>query len=166
MWKAEASRYKWDPASPMNFNRKVNRLDHELYCQRRIYFLTICSFDGQEVFKDSQIVDSLLESLKACCKTYGFINYAYCFMPDHLHLLLGGEDGSDLIRLIRQFKQLTGYRFKKETGKSLWQKSYYDHILRKEEDVVNVVKYILGNPVRKGLVENADEYPFSGSLKF
>lgn len=87
-------------------------------------------------------------------------------MPDHAHLLLGGEDGSDLIRMIKQFKQLTGYRFKKGTGKNLWQKSYYDHILRKEEDVTKVVRYILENPVRKGLVKHPEEYPFSGSLEF
>jgi putative transposase len=137
-----------------------------LYCQKRIYFLTICSLNGQEVFKDPQIVNWLLDELKRCCKSFSFINYAYCFMPDHIHLLLGGEDKSDLITMVKQFKQLTGYYFKKKTGNGLWQKSYYDHILRKEEDVVKIVRYILENPIRKGLVEHPDEHPFSGSLKF
>jgi len=150
----------------MNFKRKVNRLDLELYCQRRIYFLTICSLGGQEVFKDPQIVNWLLEKLKECCKSHGFTNYVYCFMPNHVHLLLGCEEGFDLIAMVKHFKQLTGYHFKKEKSKGLWQKSYYDHILRKEEDVVKVVRYILENPVRKGLVKQADEYLFSGSLEF
>lgn len=150
----------------MSFKRKTNGLDQELYCQKRIYFITICSFDGKELFKKPQTVDWLLEKLKECGKIHGFINYAYCFMPDHVHFLLEGDEGSNLIAMVKKFKQLTGYYYKKETGKGLWQKSYYDHILRKEEDIVQVVRYILENPVRKGLVRQAEEYPFSGSLKF
>jgi putative transposase len=150
----------------MNFKRKVNRLELDLYCQERIYFITICTFDGQGTFKDLQVVNLLLEKLKACCKTFGFVNYVYCFMPDHLHLLLGGKEGSDLIKMIKQFKQLTGFHFKKETRKKLWQKSYYDHILRKEESIGRVVRYVLENPVRKGLVKHPEEYPLSGSLEF
>ena len=150
----------------MNFKRKVNRLELGLYSQKRVYFLTICTFNGQATFKNSQIVNSLLGKLKTCCETFGFINYVYCFMLDHLHLLLGGTEGSDLIKMIKQFKQSTGYHFKKETRKKLWQKSYYDHILRKEESIANVVRYVLENPVRKGLVKHPKEYPFSGSLEF
>jgi putative transposase len=150
----------------MDFKRKVNRLDLEFYRQIGIYFLTICCFNGKGIFKNAQIVNELLEKLKGCCKTHGFTNYVYCFMPDHLHLLLAGEEGSNLIKMVKQFKQLTGYLFKKETSERLWQKSYYDHILRKEEDVVKVVRYILENPVRKGLTKHPEEYPFSGSLKF
>jgi len=150
----------------MDFKRKINRLERELYCQKRMYFLTLCCLDGQEIFKEPQIVNSVLEKLKLCCETHCFKNYAYCFMPDHLHLLLTGEENSDLIKMVKQFKQLTGYYFKKDTGRSLWQKSYYDHILRKEEDVASVVRYILENPVRKTLVKHPDEYSFSGSLEF
>ena len=131
-----------------------------------MYFLTLCCPDGQEIFKDAKVVNSILEKLKLCCETQCFKNYAYCFMPDHLHLLLKGEENADLIKMVKQFKQLTGYYFKKDTGNPLWQKSYYDHILRKEEDVLAVVRYILENPTRKGLVKQPEEYPFSGSLEF
>jgi hypothetical protein len=47
---------------------------------------------------------------------------------------------------------------------SLWHKSYHDHVVRSEEDLLQIAEYILGNPVRAGLVESAAEYPFSGSL--
>jgi putative transposase len=150
----------------MSFRRKTNRLESELYYGKRLYFLTICSFDGQNIFKSAPVVNSLLDKLKTCCTTHGFLNYAYCFMPAHLHLLLAGEDNSNLIKMMRHFKQLTGYEFKRKTGKRLWQKSYYDHILRKEESIANVVRYILENPVRKGLAKHPEEYPFSGSLEF
>jgi hypothetical protein len=47
----------------------------------------------------------------------------------------------------------------------LWQPSYYDHVLRKDEDTLNVARYILDNPVRKGLVKHFLEYGFSGSFE-
>jgi len=150
----------------MNFKRKTNRLNRELYSQERIYFVTICCNNGEGLFVNPQFTNEMLQELSKCCKLQVFTNYAYCFMPDHVHLLLGGEEGTDLIKLIKQFKQHTGYAFKKTTGNRSWQKSYYDHILRKEEDMVEIVRYILENPVRKGLSKQAEEYPFSGSLEY
>lgn len=44
----------------------------------------------------------------------------------------------------------------------LWHLSYYDHVLRQEEDLHAVATYIWGNQVRRGLVGSAEEYPFSG----
>lgn len=96
-------------------------------------------------------------------------------MPDHLHLLLEGEtEDADLKRLIVLFKQASGYNYKKNAGRcysadekpKLWQTSFYDHVLRKDEDLLDVVRYILNNPVRKGLVRNYTEYRHSGSLVF
>ncbi|UCB52301.1 MAG: transposase [Candidatus Zixiibacteriota bacterium] len=131
-----------------------------------MYFLTLCCLDGRQVFTDAPIVESLLQTLKLCCQNHGFKNYVYCFMPDHLHLLVQGEEKSDPLKMVKEFKQLTGYYFKKNTGGRLWQKSYHDHILRKEEDAESVVRYILENPVRKALVDQTEDYPFSGSLEF
>ena len=43
-------------------------------------------------------------------------------------------------------------------------KDFYDHVIRKSEDIVVQVRYILDNPVRKGLVSSWEEYPFKGSI--
>ena len=45
-----------------------------------------------------------------------------------------------------------------------WQKDFYDHIIRTNEDIVAQVKYILDNPVRKGVVLSWERYPFKGSI--
>ena len=45
-----------------------------------------------------------------------------------------------------------------------WQKDFYDHVIRKSEDIAVQVRYILDNPVRKGLVPTWEEYPFKGSI--
>ncbi len=45
-----------------------------------------------------------------------------------------------------------------------WRKDYYDHVIRTREDIASQVRYILDNPVRKGLVSSWQEYPFKGSI--
>jgi len=98
-----------------------------------------------------------------CCRKDGFVIHVYCFMPDHLHLLLQGQAReSELKKCIPYFKQLSGYRFKQKYDKNLWQPSYYDHVLRKDEDLHAVAQYILLNPVRAGLVDDYRDYPYSG----
>ncbi len=83
-------------------------------------------------------------------------------MLDHLHLLISGlNESSDMKGFIKNFKQKTGYAFKQKTGRKLWQRSFYDHILRDEEETYDIGKYILENPVRKGIVEDYRDYPFS-----
>ncbi len=65
---------------------------------------------------------------------------------------------------MHDFKQRTGFAFRDANPPLLWQKSYYDHVIRREEDIAVVARYIIGNPVRARLVKSATEYPFSGSF--
>jgi len=126
------------------------------------YSITICAHNDTPIFDDEQVVKLVLESLYSVCSKEQFRVLAYCFMPNHLHLLLAGEGKNDLVKNMKAFKQISSYRFRKSHGTPLWQRGYYEHILRKEEDLKIVADYIWGNPVRGGLVESIDDYPFSG----
>lgn len=83
-------------------------------------------------------------------------------MPDHLHLLVEGSEQSDLSRFMKAFKQVTSFRYKQRVGQPLWQPSYYDHVIRNEQDAQQAFAYILENPVRAGLVDDIGDYPFLG----
>jgi len=113
-------------------------------------------------FTDLCVVQAVLNCLALSCARYGFSLQAYCFMPDHLHLLVSGQDESSLPAFVRHFKQLSGHRYKREHGAQLWQISYYDHVLRRDEDLLAIARYIWDNPVRAGLAQDRSEYPFSG----
>jgi putative transposase len=144
---------------------KRSRLKTFDYIGTYAYSVTILTKDRVVRFKDSQVVDGLVNILIETTKSERFKILTYCFMPDHLHLLVVGEDNhSNLKKFKTLFKQKSGYRFKRNYGEDLWHISYYDHTLRKEEDLQKVAFYILQNPVRKGIVSDFREYPFSGSL--
>jgi len=88
-------------------------------------------------------------------------------MPDHLHVLLEGEDeASDVWKAAVLFKQLSGFAFKQSQGRPLWQKDFFDHVLRKEEETEKHVRYILDNPIRKGIVQDWSRYPYKGSTVY
>jgi REP element-mobilizing transposase RayT len=82
-------------------------------------------------------------------------------MPDHLHLLARpGRSLGDVIRMLKTYTT----RQVKELGRpgKLWQDDYYDHILRRREDSFGIARYILENPVRRGLVTTPEAYRWSG----
>lgn len=85
-------------------------------------------------------------------------------MPDHVHLLLEGRtDGSAIEQSVVRGKQLSGYWFQKQHGHRLWQKSSWDRAIRDDQDALRVIRYIVANPVRAGLVVRPSAYPFAGS---
>jgi putative transposase len=86
---------------------------------------------------------------------------AVCVMPDHVHLLLSALR-ENLIKLIGRWKSYTTHlvQLQGRVGK-LWQRSFYDHGLRGDEDLIKVAEYIVYNPVRKGLVHEWRDYPYS-----
>ena len=103
--------------------------------------------------------------MRHTAKAEGFAVIAYCFMPDHLHALVEGiTEVADLREFLRIFKQRSSFYSKRATGIELWQRGYFERVLREEEDTFAVARYLLGNPVRSGLVESPGEYPFLGSL--
>jgi len=142
--------------------RKLIRLASAAYQGPAAFSVTVSTASRQKLFFDQHAVSLCLDALEETATRDRMEVLAYCFMPDHLHLLLEAKEGSTLIRFMKAFKQMSAYRYRRTFNQPLWQKEYYDHVLRKEEDVGTVAQYILQNPVRAGLVKSFQEYPCLG----
>jgi len=142
---------------------KVPRLKDFAYKGANIYFVTIRTAYNRPVFSQADPVRRVHGTLVDCSEKKGFKIWAYCYMPDHLHLLIEGQDQASLKDLMRLFKQRTSYDYKQETDDCLWQPSYYDHVLRNDESFIRVGRYIIDNPVRAKLVKDFQDYPYIGS---
>ena len=91
----------------------------------------------------------------------------WVLMPDHFHgLLCINPNGSALSKTIKGLKGSSSFIINKEykRQKQFWQPSFYDRALRADEDRKSVARYILANPLRKGLVDNISNYPFWNSV--
>ncbi len=150
------------------WNRKRIRLDTSSYAQiGSICSVTIAVRERQTVFSDAPVAVAAVAVLQSLAEKTGVPIYGYCVMPDHIHLVLEPSSASDIISFIGQYKNLSQRAaWTRGVEGSFWQKRFWDHFLRAEEQVEQVVQYVLNNPVRRGLVEHWSVYPFSGSLVF
>jgi len=142
--------------------RKRIRLAPEVYQGPAAFSVTISTAQRLPLFHNGDVVKMCVSALEKTSPRHSMVVLAYCFMPDHLHLLLEAKEGGNLMRFVKAFKQVSAYRYRQTFQQPLWQKGYYDHILRKEEDVCGVAQYICENPVRAGLVTSLHGYPFLG----
>jgi putative transposase len=131
------------------------------------YFLTICTHRRRALFREAHVVELVREQFMRACADEHFAVLAYCFMPDHVHLLVEGRrETSDLKRFVKLAKQLSGFQYKQLTGRPLWQRYSFERVLRNEEITVDVARYVIANPVRAELVVRPADYPFWGSFVF
>jgi putative transposase len=112
----------------------------------------------------SEVVECVWSQILRAADEQSFVVVAYCFMPDHLHLMVEGHSGtSDLKQFISRAKQYSGFHYSKRFNERLWQRYGFERVLRPEETTATVVRYILENPLRAGLARSVQEYPFLGS---
>ncbi|MBA4313396.1 MAG: hypothetical protein C0417_12300 [Chlorobiaceae bacterium] len=148
----------------MLIREKHHRLTPDSYIGQQIVAFTLCVQQRKPIFTDNDIVEYfrkilLEEAAKQQCNIH-----VYLFMPDHLHLIIEGmSDHSNNLQLVDKFKHRTGCWLYLHRREFHWQKDYYDHIIRNNEDLRKQIEYILNNPVRKGFVVDCKQFPHKGS---
>ena len=139
--------------------RKEVRLKEYDYSENGAYFITICTKNRKSILSKiesvgddahivpsdyGQIVEKYLRTIKGIEK--------YVIMPNHIHMIIRIDNGpmwasaptQSIPTLVRSFKVLVT----KEIGQSIFQRSYYDHVIRGERDYRDVWDYIETNPLR------------------
>ena len=129
--------------------------------------ITAATRDRLPVFSDPGFACAGVEVLRERATETRVPVYGYCFMPDHLHLVIGPSPKRDVVSFVGQVKNLIQREgWKRGLRGRIWQESFWDHFLRGDEQVESVVEYVLNNPVRRGIVSECHDYPFAGSLMF
>ncbi len=150
-----------------SIREKRHRLPPEAYKGCTVVAFTINVKERQKLFVKDNVFHVFEEMLLAELEHYHCSAYVYLFMPDHLHAIIAGEQAtSDVKRCVEIFKQKTGFWLYENMPDLHWQKDYYDHIIRDDEDLNAQIRYVLYNPQRAGLVALWRDYPYKGSTKF
>jgi putative transposase len=142
-------------------SRKSIRLEKTIYSEQgRIFSVTICVDNKKPIFLNNNLADAIWLAAKDGIFSTEADLMAACLMPDHLHLLIGVKN-KNLIDIISRWKRFTQKIVSSINYKDkLWQRSFYDHALRREEQVVIVARYVYENPVRAGLIAENEEYSY------
>ena len=145
--------------------RKENRLEGYDYSTPNAYFITICTKNRRNMFwKDvGAIIDRpenvpltnlgrmVRQAIVNIPKHYPSITVDQSvIMPNHIHLLLQintDADGRSMIApTISTVVRLMKGEVSKQAGFAIWQKGFYDHVIRNEQDYLDIWNYIEGNP--------------------
>ncbi len=133
--------------------RKQIRLKSYDYTKAGVYFLTVCTANRAHILSSVQDSENrphieltaIGQAVKTRLERFPGIE-KYVIMPNHVHLLVNRETDSkrDVSQDVRSFKLLVS----KSVGASIWQRGYYDHIIRNESDYLIHWQYIEDNPAK------------------
>jgi len=142
---------------PGKLNKTKRRLPHWEMAGSS-YFLTFRLAVGELTEPERQIVLDHITSGDP--KFYRL--WAAVVMPDHVHLLLRPNLGVALARVMKGIKGVSAKRVNdlRQTRGPLWQDESYDRIMRDADEALEKAEYLLANPVRAGMVEAGELYPY------
>jgi putative transposase len=85
---------------------------------------------------------------------------SYVVMPDHVHWLVQ-LDKKPLSQIVHSAKSISAHLINNQIGRRgrIWQDGYYDRSVRNEDELLNMARYIVMNPIRAGLVKSIRDYP-------
>ena len=127
-----------------------------------IIFVTTCTAKRRQILASASAHDAIIT---AWCAASTWLVGRYVIMPDHIHLFCAPNDvdAPSLERWMRFWKSLVT-RSTGKAGGALWQRHHWDRQLRSGESYGDKWEYVRSNPVRHGLVADADKWPYQGEL--
>jgi REP element-mobilizing transposase RayT len=126
------------------------------------YLVTTITAGRAPLFADLKMGRVLVGALRHQQQRGSAESLAFVIMPDHLHWLFTLGERHSLSQAIGQTKRYSAQRINQmrgNKGQAVWQDGFHDHAIRREEDLREVARYIIANPVRAGLVTRVGDYP-------
>lgn len=141
----------------------MSRLKEVDYSNQVVY-VTANTYRRIPILTDEAGINLLYESLERAYIKYEFEINGYVIMPDHVHFILISTS-DNLSEIMHDIKGYFAYNmFKRKLYQShdpVWQRSFYDHVIRNEKDLVEKLNYIHSYPLRAGLIGEIVEYEHS-----
>lgn len=136
--------------------------EHRTSLEGHTYFVTTSCANRESLLTDAAVLALVSEGLHGMLGR-GFARLdGYAVMPDHMHLIFALAPANDLAAVMWGLKTYTALRANRLLRRrgAFWQDGYHDHRIRSDVDWRARMEYMLLNPVRAGLVEDADAYPW------
>jgi len=123
-----------------------------------IHFLTLSCYRRRPYLSTAAAMELIEDALERVRCRYLFVIAGYVLMPDHVHLLVSEPKRSILNRAIQALKLSVSVQ---SAQRPFWEARYYDFNVHNEEKRVEKLRYMHRNPVKRGLVERPEDWPWS-----
>jgi len=129
-----------------------------------VYFITLCTYERKKLLACDAVHAALIAFAERASSQHNIAVGRYVIMPDHVHLFVRGPDDFEVGRWIGMLKQTLSKQITSAGKLPLWQRGFFDHLLRSDESYAQKWNYVRENPVRAGLVKDADDWPYAGEV--
>lgn len=132
----------------------------------RIYLITAVTHKRQKIFTDFYRGRIVIKAMQYQHQQQKINSLAFVIMPDHFHWLFSLQNDHSLATIMQSVKGYSGNKIQKNRqakggiiDSPLWQDGCHDHAIRKEEDLQQIARYLVANPLRAKLVNKIADYP-------
>jgi putative transposase len=153
-------------SDPQPIRAKIRRW----YVPNAIYFITAVTHERRPIFADDANIELLRATMRKAKKYHPFRMHAYALMPDHFHLLIYVPASTNISKLMQSIQWNFTRSHKAAHGVTtsvkLWQRGFWDHVIRDDNDFERHFDYIHYNPVKHGYVTLPADYAHSSFLEY
>lgn len=146
------------------FPRAPRRLDI-IFPRNPLYFVTCCTYRRRPYLASERVHSSFVKFGQRAQVEFGIAVGRYVILPDHLHLFVALPDNVKLGDWIGTLKRFLAQAVEVSCSSGpIWQRGFFDHLLRSSESYSEKWNYVRENPVRAALVPHADDWRYSGEI--
>src|SRR6185437_1316416 len=127
----------------------------------RIYLVTFVAASRRRIFLDFALACAACRTFSPAATAAAATLPCWVLMPDHFHALVRLDGEIPLSGVVQRLKSMsTRACHDIRPGAAIWARAFHDHALRRDDDLLHIARYIVANPIRAGLVQQAGDYAF------
>ena len=135
-----------------------------IFAHNPLFFVTFCTNERRKMLASDAVHAAFVAFASHANSQHNIAVGRYVIMPDHVHLFVRGADDFQIGPWVGMLKQALAKQIALTRTVPIWQRGFFDHVLRNDESYAQKWNYVRENPVRAGLVTRADDWPYSGEI--
>lgn len=138
------------------------------YEDNMFYFITTVTHNRKEIFSSKIACELFIVVVTYLKHIYDFSVYGFVIMPDHVHIIIHPCGDKNISEIMKKIKGNFSRMYNKiyNSNGQIWQRSFFESVIRNPNEIIEIIKYIHNNPIRKNLVNRVDEYVYSSYMYY
>lgn len=138
------------------------------YSQSGVYHILFRGVNQQSIFEETADYDKLKETILIVKAEMGFEIYAYCFMSNHVHIVLKEKTDKDISLIMKRIltKYARWYNLKYGRSGALIANRYKSVPVEIDEYFLHLIRYVHQNPIKAGITQKLIDYPYSSYIDY
>jgi len=137
-----------------------------IYSHNPVFFITFCTHQRRKMLASDAMHKAFITFATKAYSDHNIAVGRYVIMPDHVHLFVRGPDDFQIGPWVGMLKQALAKHIALTSTSPLWQRGFFDHLLRSDESYTQKWNYVRENPLRAGVVKSVAEWPYQGEIVY